>query len=673
VEIEAVGITGLGWGLMKTTIRVGCTLVVCLVLGLLLTPMEVLSSPPGERQGVDARAAVPDQPDRVAGDPETQAPVVRRVRWEGNQTLGRRELAAVAFTRGRSWRLWRSAPEFSEPTLVGDMDRITSLYQLHGFYQTSARYSLAWNRDQTAVSVTIHVDEGPAVVLTELQIQLPAEVDLPPAERDRLLVGLSLAVGERFSAKRYAETKQQLLARLADAAHPLTRIEGGATVDLERHEAVVEWRIDPGPTVLFGPISIRGLYRVDEKTARREVHIRTGQRYSTRALAQTRRDLQRQGLYRWVGVKSESQRQPATDEGPPVPPASGDTAALRTPEVIWPVEIRVTERSPYTVDVGVGYSTDESYRVTAGWRHGNFFGDARKLRLTGLYSGILSKLETELIQPYFFDSKLSVITRASVRRETEPAFDADRFLTSIGLSRPLWRPWRGRITYEFSWQDVVKTTEDVTEELDEPVGVSRTATIELGLRRQTIDDLLNARQGTWLDFVVAPSLEEIGSDFDYVGFLVEARGFLPSVWGSVLAGRILIGSIQPVRGTRADQVPVVSRFFAGGSTSHRGFSYHRMPSNEDTDANVGGTSLLETSAEWRFPLWRKLSGVVFVDAGLLDLEPWHYRLRDLFWATGSGLRYDTIVGPLRFDYGVLLNPPDGTSRHQWFISVGHSF
>jgi outer membrane translocation and assembly module TamA len=229
------------------------------------------------------------------------------------------------------------------------------------------------------------------------------------------------------------------------------------------------------------------------------------------------------------------------------------------------------------------------------------------------------------------------------------------------------------VTYEFSWNDVVKTTDDVEEELDEPAGVSRIATVEFGLRRQTVDDLLNARQGTWLDLVVAPSLKEIGSDFDYLGFLLEARGFLPIAWGSVLAGRLRIGAIQPVRSTRADQVPVVSRFFAGGSTSHRGFAYHRMPPGAGTDSNVGGTSLLESSAEWRFPIWRKLNGVLFVDAGLLDLEPWRYPLQDLFWAVGPGLRYDTIVGPLRFDYGVLLNPPDGTSRHRWFISVGHSF
>jgi len=99
-----------------------------------------------------------------------------------------------------------------------------------------------------------------------------------------------------------------------------------------------------------------------------------------------------------------------------------------------------------------------------------------------------------------------------------------------------------------------------------------------------------------------------------------------------------------------------------------------MPPVDSVNYNVGGTSLLEASTELRFPIWRKLGGVLFVDAGELNLEPFQYPLGKLFWSVGTGLRYDTVVGPLRADFGYLINPRDtGADSFQWFVSVGHSF
>ena len=617
------------------------------------------------RPGPARPAPEPEQRQAAETPAVPPLPAVGGLRWEGNEHLADSQLAAVAFTRGPSWRIWRKEPEFSESTLAGDMRRIESLYQLHGFYEARATYLLEWNDDRSRVAITVRIDEGPGVTLTRFEVEIPDDLDASDEERAGLLADLPLVVGERISADRYARAKQSLLDRLAEAAHPLARIEGGATVELEDHHAEVTWQVVPGPTIYFGDVRITGLYKVSEQTTRREVRFERGQRYSPRALQRTRRRLQQQGLYSWVTVQSRpAEAEPAGEDAPGPSPDS---------EQIWPVEIRVTERSPYTLDAGVGYSSDESFRASVGWRDGNFLGDARKLRLTALYSGILSKLQAEYTQPYFLDRDLSLIVRGSLRRENEPVFTADRVLTSIGLSRPLWGSWRGRANYEFSWQDVVRTNLGASVILREPEGVSKTATIELGLRHQTLDELLAPTRGTWFDFVVAPSFEEIGSDFDFVTFFVEARGFLPLYQGSVLAGRIRIGAQQPFRDTTARSIPVTSRFYAGGSSSHRGFQYHQMPPFGVLDVNVGGTSLLESTLEWRFPIWRRIGGVAFVDAGLLDLRPWTYHLDKLFWAVGPGLRYDTVIGPLRFDYGFLINPPLGASRHQWFISVGHTF
>jgi outer membrane translocation and assembly module TamA len=115
---------------------------------------------------------------------------------------------------------------------------------------------------------------------------------------------------------------------------------------------------------------------------------------------------------------------------------------------------------------------------------------------------------------------------------------------------------------------------------------------------------------------------------------------------------------------------VVRRLYAGGADSVRGFAFQELGPPEAEDDAVGGTSLFEASVELRVPIWRDLSGVAFVDAGQLALEPFTWRPGDVRFAAGGGLRYKTPLGPIRFDVGRAL---ESGRDVQFFFSVGHAF
>jgi outer membrane protein assembly factor BamA len=108
----------------------------------------------------------------------------------------------------------------------------------------------------------------------------------------------------------------------------------------------------------------------------------------------------------------------------------------------------------------------------------------------------------------------------------------------------------------------------------------------------------------------------------------------------------------------------------GGSESHRGFSINQAgPRDPTTGYPVGGNALFLNSLELRVPLAeRRLAFAFFHDAGnvystirKMDLLKFDQNSpTDLDYtvhAVGIGLRYNTIVGPLRFDVGYNLNPP----------------
>ena len=141
----------------------------------------------------------------------------------------------------------------------------------------------------------------------------------------------------------------------------------------------------------------------------------------------------------------------------------------------------------------------------------------------------------------------------------------------------------------------------------------------------------------------------------------------------MLALRARLGTIELVRGTDREEVPVVERFFSGGSNSVRGFDYKELgPLDADGDP-TGGLSWSELSAELRFPIWWLFGGVVFFDAGQVQLAPNDWDPDGFETAIGTGLRFGTPIGPVGLDVGFPLDPNRGDSKYRIHLSVGHAF
>jgi outer membrane protein insertion porin family/translocation and assembly module TamA len=67
---------------------------------------------------------------------------------------------------------------------------------------------------------------------------------------------------------------------------------------------------------------------------------------------------------------------------------------------------------------------------------------------------------------------------------------------------------------------------------------------------------------------------------------------------------------------------------------------------------LGGFTLWEAGVELRFPLAGALTGAVFSDASDVSARRLSFRWDRPHLSVGFGLRYDTPVGPVRFDLGL---------------------
>ena len=106
----------------------------------------------------------------------------------------------------------------------------------------------------------------------------------------------------------------------------------------------------------------------------------------------------------------------------------------------------------------------------------------------------------------------------------------------------------------------------------------------------------------------------------------------------------------------------------------RGFGRRKLGPKDLAGAPVGGEVKFEASVELRGPIYRRLWGTVFVDAGQVWPKTGNVKLTEIEVAIGPGLWLLTPIGPLRFDVGYRLTLFDETEpRWAYHLAVGPAF
>ena len=165
----------------------------------------------------------------------------------------------------------------------------------------------------------------------------------------------------------------------------------------------------------------------------------------------------------------------------------------------------------------------------------------------------------------------------------------------------------------------------------------------------------------------------LGSEINFTSLYNEYDAYTPVGTASVLAASMRFGCNHPFGSTTQTGLPPTERYFAGGSTTLRGYGFD--------DAQPGGGNVLTLgNLEYRFPLrFSPISGMrgaVFYDTGNVFPQLSAVNLARFSHTVGYGFRYQTPLGPVRLDFGVNLNPNVNgvtTSRVHVFFTLGNPF
>src|SRR3990170_2887237 len=547
------------------------------------------------------------------GEANNQTVQISKLKIKGADHVSIKEMIGTEFP---SIKPWAKDPEFDEEILKDDMVRIQRLYGDHGYYDAKAEYKIKYNDKRDRVEITIKIVEGKPVILQDLNIDIPE--DLNEETKKDILDSLPIKVNERFSSIKYQQTKALISDILSNNGYPKAVGEG------------------------------EGNEKVESYVITREATFKKGDIYSTKKLNDTQARIFQLGLFSSVLINTDLNEEITTAD----------------------VNVKVRERKLGEVKVGVGFGTEDLFRGQIVWTKRNFFGGGRRLQLSASASFITQRFLVSLIQPYIIGGGSELAGSINFERDDFPGFKAGSIVGTVGVRKRFSQDFSGFGSFNVQasrLSDVSSETEQFIERNNYFVTF-----FNFGIVRNTTDNIFNPTRGTVALFVLEPSFKTLGSQVNYVKGTVQLSGY-KELLNVVFAKSITVGFIQPFGGDGTFDVPIFKRFFAGGSTSMRGFPFQKLGPLDANEDPIGGNSLLVGNFEIRFPIYKDLGGVVFFDYGNVYKDEFDYKLDQLKYAPGAGLRYNTIIGPIRFDFGYALNPEPGIRRYQFFFSIGQAF
>jgi outer membrane protein insertion porin family len=595
-------------------------------------------------------------------------PEVRELTFRGTKEFSVWTLRKEMETKSRTFlQFWKRGGDYNPSVLEADVLRLRKFYFDRGFLNTTVRIAKVQEySEENAVSIEVEIEEGQATVVKSVQIAGKVPHELP--SKEVLLAALPLRPGKPINEERFDKSKSKLLLRMQNAGYARARVVPNTEVDAEKHEAIITYTLEPGQRTYIGDISIEGSDQVPEYVIRRQLDLEQGDAYSVKALKDNQTRLYDLGMFRSVTPRLLN----INEAGSPLD-----------------IEFEVHERKPRTFQLGIGASSVESLRYEVKWIHRNLFKEAERLSLLARISGIQQGMEAELNEPYFLNRDTSLTHKLFVlnnkRIDTDPFGILDSIfdivdpqpgyslLTMGGESRiehDFSKRLTGTLGIELTQNDFYDIDPSLVEDLESVE--DNKLFIQFGeLEWNTRDDNLNPTRGEFLRAKIDHSSTSLLSDVSFAKLTLEGRYYLQFLWKTVLATRLKVGGIEPYGETK--DVPSNVRFFAGGPGSVRGFLLNRVGPLDASGNPLGGSSLLEGSVELRFPLTDSISGALFVDFGNVWSTPFTYRLDDLRYGVGPGIRYLTPVGPLRLDIGFVIDRREGENSSRIEFSIGQAF
>lgn len=404
--------------------------------------------------------------------------------------------------------------------------------------------------------------------------------------------------------------------------------------------------LDPGRKLRFGKLILKGDSAVREKRIREIMGWPEGDVFDPDDIEKVESRLRRTGVFSAANLTE---------------------AETANPDGTLDVTATVADQLPRRYSFGAEFSTLDGLSVSALWLHRNIFGGAERLQIDGEVKGVGGdtggidyRLTALLTRPATFRTDLQAFALA----EIEQRDDTNLFSRTLRLE--LGGTYFASDTREYSYGVGFRhsRTEDDLGEREYTI-----LTFPLSAKFDRRDNALNATSGYYAEVGLTPFVNIDGTESGLVTTL-DLRTYRKISDRVTLAVRGVLGSVA---GPDITLAPADFLFFSGGSDSVRGQEFQSLGVELSPGVTIGGRSYVGLSGEVRVQTGENLSVVGFYDAGYIGSEAFFDGSGEWHTGYGAGIRYDTPIGPIRFDVAVPGSGPGTGSGTEIYIGIGQAF
>jgi len=588
---------------------------------------------------------------------------------------------------------------FDPVELQRDVIRLRRFYDRNGFPSAKVDYPASQFRlSDNTIQVIFTIAEGGPLRVDSVLVTLTSAIYEGLSDRwERLAERLGDRAGQRYTELERLQMENEVLNLLQDRGYAFATVSS-STRTITDGTIRIAVEASPGPLTTVDHITFEGTERIPAKLLLRELPYKSGDRFSRKQFIQGQQELFGLGLFRLALAEIPEQ-------------IADSTVDLR---------YTVRESKPRFVSVETGFSWETGMSLDSNLRHRNFFGGARQM--TGAISfntgwlaspsGGRSPIKSfsgslSLRQPYLGTTELSGSLAPFYSWQDDPNLETRfyKFGLNTGLAYELL-PYR-TISLQHSYG---RTVPLIGTNLGQRLDIYDLSLLSLGATIGKVNNFLAPRRG----YLLRPQIETggflKGSDVEFLKARLDGVVYIPVTRRTAASFSFSVGKLIP-QGKSKDQLSVDNefrfdgiRFYAGGSTDVRGWALNQLGpqiaiadtvitasdgsysvKNAHYEA-IGGQAKFSGRFEFRVPfpgLSSAWSLGTFIDGAVLsskitvdennrpvltseglpvfeDTGKLHFG--DMKFGVGSGIRYQTPVGLMRFDLAYKLNPSDEDLR-----------